>query len=72
MHTLALTLASGGWHHNHCWIVLPILALLVLVAVVLLRRRNHDGGSSPQRILAERFARGEITGEEYRDRLAQL
>lgn len=79
LHTLALVLANGnGWHHGHCWILFPIL-LLVIAAIVaaLLRRRNSgpndgEGGGSPRRILAERFARGEISGEEYRDRLAQL
>ena len=79
LHTLALVLANGnGWHHGHRWILFPIL-LLVIAAIVaaLLRRRNSgpndgEGGSSPRRILAERFARGVISGEEYRDRLAQL
>jgi putative membrane protein len=78
MHTLALVLADGhGWHHGHCWIVFPILLLLVAIAAALLWRRNRgpgdgDGDGSPRRILAERFARGEISGDEYRDRLAQL
>jgi putative membrane protein len=77
LHTFTFTLASGnGWHHGHCWIVFPIL-LLVLAAIVgaFFWRRNggaSGGGDSPRRILAERFARGEINGDEYRDRLAQL
>jgi len=60
--------------HNHCWVVVPIL--LLLLAAILFRWRKRGGpgggGDSPKRILAERFARGEITGDEYRDRLAQL
>jgi putative membrane protein len=78
LHTFAFVLASGnGWHHHrHWWIVFPILWLvLAAIVVAILWRRNRgpsDGGDSPLQILAERFARGEISGEEYRDRLAQL
>jgi putative membrane protein len=76
LHTYASVLAnSNGWHHGHCWIVFPILLLLAAIAVALFRRRGRGpggGADSPKRILAERFARGEISGEEYRDRLAQL
>lgn len=78
LHIFALVLANGsGRHHAYCWIVLPIavLGLLGAVWLVLRRRRNGppgEGGESPRRILAERFARGEIDGDEYRDRLAQL
>lgn len=78
LHTLAFVLASGnGWHHHgHWWIVFPILLLLlaaIVVAILWRRIRGpSDGGDSPRRILAERFARGEISGDEYRDRLAQL
>ena len=57
-----------------------VLSLLVLGAVLLVRtsRRPSDGpapGSSPrsaEQILAERFARGEIDEEEYRQRLTTL
>lgn len=77
VHTLALVLADGnGWHHGHWWVVFPIFWLLLVVIVVAFfwrrKRCASDGGDSPRRILAERFARGEIDGEEYRDRLAQL
>ncbi len=73
---LAVVLAAGnGWHHGHWWIVFPILWLLVAVIVVAFFWRRSRGayrGDSPRRILAERFARGEIDGDEYRDRLAHL
>lgn len=77
LHTFASVLASGnGWHHgHHWWIVFPILLLLIVAAMAVLlwrKRGSSDGGDSPRRILAERFARGEISSEEYRDRLAQL
>ena len=79
LHTLALVLASGnGWHHGHCWIIFPFLLAVLGIAAALLWRRKRgpsdgdDHSGSPRRILAERFARGEISGDEYRDRLAQL
>lgn len=66
-----------GWHHNHWWIVFPILVLLLVALVAVLWRRGRGpgkggGGDSPRRILGERFARGEINAEEYRERLGQL
>lgn len=52
----------------------PTLLLLALVAVAVaatrLWPRRH--GASAQRILDERFARGEIDGDEYRARRDQL
>jgi putative membrane protein len=64
-----------GWHHDHWWVVFPIAWLLLAALVVALlwwRGRDHGAGESPRRILGERFARGEISADEYRDRLAQL
>jgi putative membrane protein len=51
--------------------------LLIALAVVLVRGLNrpadHSGQRpSPERVLAERFARGEIDEDEYRRRLATL
>jgi putative membrane protein len=50
------------------WILLP--ALLVLLGVWLFRkfqgqRSGSPGDSNALRILQERYARGEINGEEY-------
>lgn len=77
MHVLTALIAdAGGWHHDHWWIVFPILLILLAAfAVALLWRRGsgpRDGSDSPRRILGERFARGEINADEYRERLAQL
>jgi len=54
-------------------------ALLILGIVALVRLTTADRQSrsipappSPQQVLADRFARGEITETEYRDRLAVL
>lgn len=68
---------SNGWHHGHWWIGFPILWALLLGALIFLlwqrgRRYPPDGGDSAKRILGERFARGEINADEYRERLAQL
>ena len=69
--------ASNSDHHGHWWIVFPILWALLLGAVIYLlwrrgRRYPPNGGDSAKRILGERFARGEINADEYRERLGQL
>jgi putative membrane protein len=76
MRTIPLLMA-GGWHHgHHWWIVFPILLLLLIAAAIALfwrrGRSPGDGNDSSRRILGERFARGEINADEYRERLAQL
>jgi putative membrane protein len=63
---------DGGW-----WIVWPLFWLAVIAGVVWFFTRgrspsDRDRGDRAREILAERFARGEISGDEYRERLAQL
>jgi putative membrane protein len=72
-------LASHGEQWDHAWWPLwPLLWLAVIATVVWLVRGRHwarpprSGADRARDILAERFARGEITGEEYRERLEQL
>jgi putative membrane protein len=65
-----------GWGHGW-WPVWPILWLAVAVAVVwFLSRRWREprsgGLDRAKEILAERFAQGELSSEEYRQRLAEL
>jgi uncharacterized membrane protein len=78
MLTLATALAadSDGWHHHHgWWIVFPILWLFLAAGVgyLIWRRTARPGpGDGARAILAERYAGGEITIEEYRERLANL
>jgi putative membrane protein len=69
---LASTDGDHGW-----WVLWPLLWLAALGAVVwfFARRRRGGGPSGTDRareILAERFARGELSADEYRERLGQL
>ncbi|MDQ3855605.1 MAG: SHOCT domain-containing protein [Chloroflexota bacterium] len=66
---------DGGW----AWWgpIIPLLWLLFIIGAIWfvtrrLRPRERTGAERARDILAERFARGDITGEEYRDRLSQL
>ncbi len=67
-------LAKGG----DGWWPLWLLFWLVIVAAVawfLWRRGGRPRGDALDRareILAERYAKGELTSDEYRERLAQL
>lgn len=79
---LTSLLASHGdeWGHHGWWPLWPLLWLAVIATVVWLFVRRRPGGGGGGRsgterardILAERYARGEIAGEEYRERLEQL
>ena len=56
------------WVMGVGWLV--FLALVAVVAIVLIRQfvPQTSGDRSAQKILAERFARGEIDEDEYRRR----
>ncbi|MPZ79028.1 MAG: SHOCT domain-containing protein [Actinophytocola sp.] len=71
------------WHHDYGWgwlgavtmIVTMVLLWggLITVVIILLRRFNHPaGGPDADKILDERFARGEIDEEELTKRRAAL
>ena len=84
----ALLLFAGDdrWDHMHgsgagwLWVFgISMMALLVLLIVWLIRTTasgaTHPPSDSTGRareILAERYARGELTTDEYRERLEQL
>lgn len=74
MHTMTLT-AYGHWHdHGPAWwpvfpIGFGIFWLLVLGGGLYLLSKRPRG---PERMLAERYARGEIDEDEYRERLGVL
>ena len=66
-------LADAGWWPGFglLWIVL----VWTFVAVLFFRRRRRWWGSpraSGEAVLGERYARGEITEDEYRERLRVL
>ena len=70
---------GGGWI---AMLVIMVLLIMVVLAVVWLlvggARRfgggeaHHPSRATPEQILAERLARGEIDPDEYRVRLAAL
>lgn len=69
----------GSWGYAGMGIVMVLfLALLIagIVAMVIFvtgdRRHSHESPPTPERMLAARFAQGEISETEYRDRLAVL
>jgi putative membrane protein len=79
MTLLASFLASAGDHDEHWWFVFPFFWLLwvgVIASFVYFvfrgKSRRWNGRDRAKAILAERFARGEISGEEFRERLEQL
>jgi putative membrane protein len=66
----------SGWEWFAMSAGMILFWVLVITAAVLLfraldRPRTSEGASA-ERLLAERFARGEIDEEEYRGRLAVL
>lgn len=80
----AITLAAHDGHHAYWdgpgawWPVFPILWFLFIAGMITLfvltgrRRWRRAGSASGRSLLAERFASGEITEEEYQSRLATL
>jgi putative membrane protein len=74
-----------GWGMGWMWLFWLLLVLgVVLLAVVVVRavgggvtREGRSGGSQAERsqarqVLDERYARGELSTEEYRERLRVL
>lgn len=74
-----MLIADGPWHHEHAagwWVLFPIGFGLFWLLVLggggyLIWRRTRPGGKA-EAVLAERYARGEIDEEEYRERLSVL
>jgi len=69
---------SHDWDHGW-WPVFPLLWIAVIATIAWLLSRRRWSGGQPRNgadrardILAERFARGEIAADEYRERLEQL
>ncbi len=79
---------NGGMGSGNWWwmaiIMFVVLGGLIWVGVTLIQRGNHTPHpqtpgaptpsvkTTPQELLAERFARGEIEPDDYRQRLSAL
>jgi uncharacterized membrane protein len=68
---MSALLLDAGHHGGHWWIGLIWAAVLVTVAALVYlgaRRRGWPGGrlASAEAALAERYARGDISEEEFR------
>ena len=71
-----LTHTGDDWGGHPWWPIWSIVWLAVIGTVVWLfvrrRDRRHDPLDRAREVLAERYARGELTGDEYRSRLDDL
>jgi putative membrane protein len=72
----ALLAANDDWGHHHWWpLWLLFWAALIGTGTWLVLKRR-DRGADPldraREILAERYARGELSADEYRERLSEL
>jgi putative membrane protein len=82
MSYFALLASSSDGHHGWFWFwpLVPLVWLLVFFVLARLVWRGRRGpwmgqsapATDPRAILAERYARGEITYDEYRERLGHL
>jgi putative membrane protein len=77
---LTTFVARGGGDWGHWWAFAPLMwalwiAVIATVVWLVVRRTSVGERSGLERardILAERYARGELSGDEYRERLDQL
>ena len=71
----------GGWGYGLTALIMILFWAAVIYAIVALVRYSRPNATqgpepvqppTPERLLAERFARGEIDEDEYRQRLTSL
>ena len=68
----------GTWHDGWWWMMMPLMVVFwgavawFLVSLVRDRSPRADDTGRAERILAERYARGEIGADDYRGRLEDL
>ena len=78
MMTMAAEVIAHGAGPGHWWPIFPLFWLLVWGVLIFAIFRSRRGWGrwraerSSQHLLAERYARGEISEEEYRERLGVL
>lgn len=67
-------LAGSGWGGGPWFLFFPLIWIALLVGAFFLFRRGRDRSQihSAEEVLAERYARGEISADEYRQRLNVL
>jgi putative membrane protein len=71
-------LMTWAGHGGGPWFLLFPLLWIGLIAFVFFafrggwRRHWYEGSAHAESVLGERFAKGEITAEEYRERRAEL
>jgi putative membrane protein len=66
------TMGSGGWGLFGVLWMLLLLAVPAYLVYVLVTRGADGRGDRPLAILRERYARGELTDEEFEQRRARL
>lgn len=77
-HEIAPLIAGSGWDHGGVWwfpfglLWIAVLGTVIWLVARRVRRREGSTIDRATEILAERYARGELSGEEYRERLDQL
>jgi putative membrane protein len=74
VHDIAPVLADHAWrNHGAWWFPFGLLWIVVLGALIwfVVRNARPREGSATD-ILAERYARGELSSDEYRERLDEL
>lgn len=77
MEVLELANHADHWHQGQWWgIALPFLWFFLIVGTISFFKRRGGCGrhhrSSGESVLQERYAKGEISEQEYRDRLSVL
>ncbi|MGH8792781.1 MAG: SHOCT domain-containing protein [Stackebrandtia sp.] len=76
--TITQVVASGlhegyGWHGGGpFFLLIPLLWIAVIVSLVVFFKRGWRRHNGAEGVLRERYARGEISQEEFRERLEGL
>jgi putative membrane protein len=77
-HDIAPLIASSSWDRGGFWwfpftlLWIVLLGTAIWLVATRIRTRARAGDERAKDILAERYARGELTAEEYRERLDEL